>query len=391
MSRQASPNHFGKAIRPLFGLAEDIAHLNHGSYGATPREILGAQRAYQDEMEREPSGFMQTRLPALLRRSASVLAAYINADADQIALVENATTGVNAVIDSLAPTAADEILITNQTYGAVRNTVAHARARSGARLVDVDLPFPDPDDDAIVRAFSSGLSARTKLVIIDHVTSPTALVLPIAKLIAEARKTGAFILIDGAHAPGMIPLDLAEIDCDFYTGNCHKWLCAPKGCAFLWSGRRFLDQMHPPVISHGLGQGYLAEFDWIGTRDATAQCVLPETLAFLDRLGAPAITAHNHDLALSASAMLARAWGTRVGASQAYTGSMAMVELPIRRPATREGALEIRATLLESHKVQVPINALDGRYWARISAQIYNDMEDYQRLAGAVNTLTTPR
>jgi isopenicillin-N epimerase len=387
MPEPASPNHFGKAVRPLFGLAGDVAHLNHGSYGATPREVLLAQRAYQDELEREPSGFMQTRFPALLRRSAAALARQFNAQSDQIALVENATAGVNAVIGGLVLTPHDEILITDQTYGAVRNTVAHACARTGARLVSVTTPFPDPSDAAIVAAFAGGLSERTRLVIIDHITSPTAVLLPVEKLVAEARKTNARILVDGAHAPGMIDLDLSRIDCDFYTGNCHKWLCAPKGSGFLWTAAGYLEETHPPVISHGYGQGYVAEFDWTGTRDASAQFVVPDALAFLDRLGAADIRAHNHELAMSAATMLATAWNTRVGASKAHTGSMAMIELPVRGPATREGGLEIRARLLEQHKIQVPINALGGRYWARVSAQIYNDMEDYQRLERAVTAL----
>jgi isopenicillin-N epimerase len=387
MRRHGSDNRFGKAARPLFALAEGIAHLNHGSYGATPRELLAAQRVYQDEMEREPSGFMQTRFPALLRRAADALGTHINAAPDQIALVENATVGVNAVLGSLSLAPNDEILITDQTYGAVRNTVTHACARSGARLVTVDLPFPDPDDASIVAAVANGLSERTALAIIDHVTSPTALLLPVTELVAEARKTRARILIDGAHAPGMIPLDLKRIDCDFYTGNCHKWLCAPKGCGFLWTASAYLAQMHPVVISHGFGQGYHQEFDWIGTRDASAQFVLPEALAFLERLGEPDIRAHNHDLAISAAAMLADDWGTRLGASSAHTGSMAMIELPIATPATHEGAMEIRMMLLERDKVQVPINALGGRFWARISAQIYNHMDDYGRLAQAVKAL----
>lgn len=387
MSRAPTPNHFGKAVRPLFGLAEDIAHLNHGSYGATPREVLTSQRTYQDELEREPSGFMQTRFPALLRRSAHALAGFVNANADQIALVENATDGVNAVLGSLMLTPKDEILITDQTYGAVRNIVRHACARTGARLVDIELPFPDPDDTAIVAAFAGGLSERTRLVIIDHVTSPTALVLPVAKLVVEARKTNARVLIDGAHAPGMVPLDLSEIDCDHYTGNCHKWLCAPKGAGFLWTATAYLDETHPTVISHGYGQGYLAEFDWVGTRDASAQFVIPDALAFLDRLGAADIRAHNHDLVTRAAKMLAAAWDTRVGASDAHTGSMAMVELPLQGPATPERSLEIRAALLENHTVQVPVNALGGRFWVRISAQIYNEMDDYARLARAVRTL----
>lgn len=388
MPRPASRNHFGKAVRPLFALSEDVAHLNHGSYGATPREVIAAQRAYQDEMESEPSGFMQNRFPALMRRSAEAIGSTLNAKPSQIALVENATSGVNAVLQSLALEPGDEILITDQTYGAVRNTVLHARARTGARIVDVRLPFPDPTDEAIVNAFAAGLGPRTKLAIIDHVTSPTALILPIARMAAAARGTNARILIDGAHAPGMFPLDLSRIDCDHYTGNCHKWLCAPKGCGFLWTRDVYLGETHPTVISHGYGQGYEAEFDWTGTRDASAQFTLPDALAFLDRLGAVDIMEHNSDLAFSAAEMLATAWRTRIGAAREQTGSMAMIELPITGPATREGAKEIRDKLLLRHRVQVPINAIDGRYWTRISAQIYNEMEDYDRLAAAIGGMS---
>jgi isopenicillin-N epimerase len=380
-------NRYGKAVRPLFTLSDAVAHLNHGSYGATPREVTAAQRVFQDELESEPSGFMQRRFPVLLRDAARHLAAYLNTGTHQIAMVENATSGVNAVIQSLVLSKDDEVLITDQTYGAVRNTVIHACGRSGARLVDVALPFPDPSDDAIVGAFASGLSPRTKLVVVDHVTSPTALVLPVARMVAEARKTEARILIDGAHAPGMLPVDLAAIDCDHYTGNCHKWLCAPKGCAFLWTAPSFLDSTHPTVISHGHGKGYETEFDWVGTRDASAQFALPAALAFMERLGGADVMEHNRSLAFDAATLLAETWGTRTGASRDHFGSMAMIELPLTGTATRESGLAIRARLLDEHKVQVPINALGGRYWARISAQIYNEMEDYERLARAVRTI----
>lgn len=384
MQAIASSNQFGKAVRPLFGLDEDVAHLNHGSYGATPRAVSQAQRAYQDEMEREPSGFMQNRFPALMRQSAMALGAHLGASPEQIALVENATSGVNAVLQSLDLGPEDEILITDQTYGAVRNTVAHVHARTGARIVDIQLPFPDPTDDAIVATFAEGLSARTKLVIIDHVTSATALILPIKRIVAEVRRSDARILIDGAHAPGMFALDLASIDCDYYTGNCHKWLCAPKGCGFLWAKAAYLATTHPTVISHGYGQGYEAEFDWTGTRDASAQFALPDALGFLEQLGPADIMAHNRNLAFSAAEMLASAWETRIGAARGHFGSMAMIELPTNALATREGALEIRAALLENHRVQVPINEINGRYWTRISAHIYNEMEDYERLAAAL-------
>ena len=195
------------------------------------------------------------------------------------------------------------------------------------------------------------------------------------------------VLVDGAHGPGMLPVDLDKIGADFYAGNCHKWLCAPKGAGFLWTREAYIDETHPTVISHGYGQGYEAEFDWIGTRDASAQFAVPDALAFLDRLGAADIMEHNRDLALRAAAMLAAAWNTRIGADRDHTGSMAMIELPIAGPVSHEGALETRAILLERHGVQVPINAIDNRYWARISAQIYNEIEDYERLATAFTAL----
>lgn len=388
MPISTNSNQFGKAARSHFLLAEDVVHLNHGSYGATPHEILDVQRRWRDEMEREPSGFMHARFPALLRRAADALGGYINAEANQIALVENATTGVNAVLSSLEFQSGDEILITDQTYGAVRNTVAHVCRRGGARLVTVSLPFPNPDEAGVLRSFANGLSERTKLVILDHVTSPTALVLPVEKMAALARQTGALILIDGAHAPGMIQLDLETIDCDYYTGNCHKWLCTPKGCGFLWAREDRLDGLHPTVISHGHGNGFLAEFDWIGTRDGSAQFVLPDALAFRDRFGDTAVREYNHALVLTAADRLAASWMTRVGASDAFIGSMAMVELPVAGPVSPHRAHALRAELLKESRVQVPVNALRGRFWVRLSAQIYNDFDDYDQLDQAVRKLT---
>jgi isopenicillin-N epimerase len=240
----------------------------------------------------------------------------------------------------------------------------------------------------VLRSFADGLSERTKIAIIDHVTSPTALLLPVAKLASLGRNAGALVLIDGAHAPGMVLLDLTELDCDFYTGNCHKWLCAPKGCGFLWTADAHRNTLHPTVISHGYDKGFLAEFDWTGTRDASAQFVLPDALAFLDRFGHAAIREHNHALVVTAADMLATSWNTRVGATEPFIGSMAMVELPLPGPGTTHRALELRAQLLGRYRIQVPVNALRNRFWVRLSAHIYNVMEDYERLDQAVRGLT---
>lgn len=375
---------FGAPVRRLFQLEDGSIYLNHGSYGATPRAVTAAQRRWQDRLEAEPSRFMDREFRPGLRVAAERLAARLGVDGRAVAMVENATQAVNAILRSFSFRPDDEILITDQTYNAVKNTVRWVASRSGAKVVQVDLPFPAYSDDSLLEAFAAGLSARTRVAIIDHVTSPTALVLPVARMVAAAKDVGALALVDGAHAPGMMPLDLPAIAADWYTGNCHKWLFAPKGCAFLWAADGVRDTLHPTVISHGFGQGFVAEFDWVGTRDASAQLALPDALSFLDRFGAEAVARRNHDFVVAAGRRLAEAWGTEVGAPPGLTGSMVTVRLPDGLGDTQAHGLEMRRRLLEERRIQVPINALAGGLWARVSGQIYNDTADIDALAEAV-------
>ncbi|HEY9568777.1 MAG TPA: aminotransferase class V-fold PLP-dependent enzyme, partial [Thalassobaculum sp.] len=267
----SDPPAFGAAVRRLFQLEDGSIYLNHGSYGATPRAVTAAQRRWQERLEAEPSRFMEREFRPGLRVAAGRLAGRLGVDGRTVAMVENATQAVNAVLRSFGFRPGDEILVTNQTYNAVRNTVRWVAARSGARMVQVDLPFPAHSHDHLIEAFTAGLSERTRLAVIDHVTSPTALVLPLERMVAAVKDAGAFALVDGAHAPGMVPLDLPSTGADWYTGNCHKWLFAAKGCAFLWAADRVREALHPTVISHGFEQGFVTEFDWVGTRDASAQ------------------------------------------------------------------------------------------------------------------------
>jgi len=374
----------GAPARRLFQLEDGAVYLNHGSYGATPRVVTAAQRAWQDRLEAEPSRFMDREFRPGLRAAAERLSRHLGVDGDAVAMVENATQAINAVLRSLDLKAGDEILINDQTYNAVRNTVRWIASRSGAVVREIVLPFPAFSDDAVVDAFSRGLNDHTRLVLIDHVTSPTALVLPVARLAAAARDAGAQVLIDGAHAPGMLALDLPALGCDWYTGNCHKWLFAPKGCAFLWAADSVREILHPTVISHGYGQGFVAEFDWVGTRDASAQLALPDALDFLESLGVERVRAYNHELAVVAGERLADAWGTAVGAPAAMTGSMVTVRLPDGLGETPAEALALRRRLLDRHRIQVPINALAGGLWARVSAQVYNHIAEVDTLAEAV-------
>jgi isopenicillin-N epimerase len=376
-----SSNLFGRAIRDRFFLEDGIAFLNHGAYGATPRAVLAAADDWRRRMEAQPARFMQRELPGALRRAAAALAAFVGARGEDLVFVDNATTGVNAVLRSLALAPGDEVLTTTHVYGAVRMALQHICMTGGARLVEAEVPFPAAGEEQIVAAVAKGFSARTKLFVVDHVTSSTALIFPVARLVALAKSRGVRVLIDGAHAPGMLDLDIAALGADYYVGNCHKWLFAPKGCGFLWAARDARDGLHPAVISHGYGKGFLSEFDWTGTRDPGAWLAVVAALEFIAELGAAEIRDHNHALLLDAVRLLGDAWSTPAGGPPALLGAMATIRLPLPQEATQANAVALHVRLFERHGVEVPIVPFAGALWARISAQIYNDLDDYRRLA----------
>jgi isopenicillin-N epimerase len=352
--------------------------VNHGSYGATPRSVLAAQDAWRARMEAQPSRFMTRDLPGALRQAAAALAGFLGAEPDGLAFVTNATEGCNAVLRSLALRPGDEVLLLSHAYGAVRKTVGFMAAASGARVIEAPLPFPRPTAEAVLAALAAALGPRTRIAVLDHITSASALVLPIAAMVALCRARDVPVLVDGAHAPGQVPLDLRAIGADWYAGNAHKWLFAPKGCAFLYTAPAQRAETHPVVISHGLGQGYLAEFDWTGTRDPSAFLSIEAALAAHARLGGAALMARNRDLAAAAGARLAARLGTEVAALPAMQGAMATVRLPAAGDAAQALALRRRLTALGT---DAPVVALDGALWVRLSAQAYNQPDDYDRLA----------
>ncbi len=370
---------FGHAIRGEWMLDEDIVYLNHGSYGAAPRRVLAAQQRWRDALEREPARFMRDELPAALAAARRAVAGYLCADPDNLAFVENATAGVNAVVASCDFGPGDELVTTRHAYGAVRKTLAYHCGRRGARLIEVPLGFPPSDEDAIVGAVEAVLSRRTRLAVLDHVTS-SALVLPLERLAELCRERGVPLLVDGAHAVGMVPLDLERLAVDWYVGNAHKWLCAPKGAAFVWARSDRQADLHPPVISHGLGEGFLAEFDWQGTRDVSAWLSLPDAVVFRADLGDSRVRVYCHDLAGRAAALLAKSWQTECGTPPAMQGFMATVRLPGAAPATPAAGEAIRRALLHRHGIEALFMPLEGGLWARLSAQVYNELADYARL-----------
>jgi isopenicillin-N epimerase len=372
-------------VRDEWDLDPGFLTVNHGSFGATPRSVRDAQRAWQDRMERQPTRFMATVLPGALREAADTLGRFLNADGDDIVFTDNATTACNAVLRSLPLGRDDEILVLSHAYGAVRNAVRHVTGQAGAGITEADVGFPDTTADGLVAAVAAAITPRTRLAVIDHITSGSAIVVPAARIVAVCHAAGVPVLIDGAHAPGQIDLDLTDLDADWYTGNCHKWLCAPKGCAFLHARRDRQAGLHPGTISHGYEKGFLAEFDWTGTTDPSRFLAVTEAIAFHQRLGGAAMRARNRTLAAEGAALVARRLNTRTGATTTLSASMATVRLPVD-DCTPAHALAVRARLLAAG-TDSPVHALDGGLWLRVSAFAYNDIGDYERLADIVATV----
>ena len=375
---------FGRAALPLFALDSDAIFLNHGSFGAPPRAVLDAQGAIRARLEAQPVAFFVEEYPAAVRAAAARLAGFVGARGEDLAFVENATAGANAVLRSLSFAPGDEIATTTHCYGAVRQVLRHLEATTGAIVVEADPPWPARDAQSVAEAVEAAIGKRTRLVVIDHLASRSALIFPVERIVRAAKSVGARVLIDGAHAPGQLALDVAALGADWYVGNAHKWLLAPKGCGFLWAAVGARDGLHPPVISHDYGKGFPAEFDWIGTRDPSAWLAVGAAIDFVEGIGAARLRERNHALAVEAGAMLARAWGTQTGAAPEQFGSMATVRLPGAREASFESALALRARLWAEHRIEVMIMPFAGALWARVSAQIYNEAGDYARLAAAV-------
>jgi isopenicillin-N epimerase len=369
-------------------LDPEIIFLNHGSYGALPKTVWAEQDRWRQRMEWRPTFFMTNELPQAMREVAGRLAGFLGGDGKDFALIENATAGCNTVLNSLHFSGGDEILLTDHGYPAVRNAAEHVASRAGARVVEVSVPFPVNDPTQVIEAVASKLGARTRLVILDHVTSPTAIIFPVRELSSLCSAAGARVLIDGAHGPGMLSLDIPSIGADWYVGNCHKWLMAPKGSAFLWVNPARQADLHPLVISHGYRQGFTAEFDWTGTRDPSAWLAVPAAVDFHNRIGGPTLRERNAQLARESAALLAKRWKTERGSADLLTGSMAAIRLPIKDVATKERAEGLRSQLFEVHRIEVAITVFADSLWARISAQAYNEPADYERLAQAFQPLT---
>jgi isopenicillin-N epimerase len=370
---------FGRALRRKFRLESGVDFLNHGSFGAAPVEVLDAAARWREQMEANPDHFLRDVLPDALRNAARDLGRLIGADGDDLVFVDNATTAINAVLRSLDFKPGDEILINSQSYGAVRQAVRYVCERTGAKAVEPQVTIPVDGPEQLAHAISD----RTRLVIVDHNSSPTGLVWPVEQIVAAARERAALVLVDGAHAPGQLELDVPALGADWYTGNCHKWLYAPRGCAFLWSRADRKTMVHPLAISHGYSKGFTEEFDWPGTRDFSSWLAVSAGLRFFEEAGPAAVRRYCRELAASAADKIARAWRQPLAGPPAMHASMMAIRLPEawqHAGATRESARRLQSEFIDRHRIAVAIMPIDGALWARISAQIYNSPEDYHRL-----------
>ena len=381
-----------------------VTFLNHGSYGACPEPVLASQGAWRDRLESEPVRFMERILPDALADARQRIGAFIGADPAGLAFVSNATSGVNTVLRSLQFEPGDELLTNDHEYNATLNALATIAERDGARVVVAHIPLPIAGADGARAAILDAVTPRTRLALISHITSPTALVLPIAEIVAALDARGVDTIVDAAHAPGMVPLDVDALGAAYWTGNGHKWLCGPKGAAMLWVRADRRERIHPLVVSHGANEPldgrarFRLEFDWTGTSDPTGALALADAIDWMaaqDPGGWPAIMAANHALALAGRDRLATVLGlglTPIAPDQ-MTGSMAALRLPgaMDEPTARA----LQRALLDEDGIEVPIMPWPVRAarppgggpaipLIRVSAQRYNEPADYDRLAEAL-------
>jgi len=374
-----------------FLLRPDVAFLNHGSFGACPKPVFDTYQAWQRELEAEPVEFLGRRSGGLLADARKVLGTYVGADAEDLVFVTNATYGVNIVARSLDLGPGDEVLTTDHEYGACDRTWKFICGTRGARYVKTPIPLPLPSDDEIVERLWAGVNERTKVIYMSHITSPTAITLPVGEICKRAREAGILTVIDGAHAPGQVELNLEKLGADFYTGNLHKWLCAPKGSGFLYARRDRQALLNPLIVSWGWESEtpgpsqFIDHFTWLGTADPSAYLSVPAAIEFQRQWNWPRVREACHALAVAGRRRLEEVTGMPTLSPESNYVQMCSIELPA-------GSIEKLGTrLFDEYKVEVPLTRWDNREFLRISIQAYNSVEDVDRLVDALERLISDK
>jgi len=380
------------SLKSQFALNPDIIHLNHGSFGASPIPVLEAFHNWQLRMEAEPVRFLARDLWGYLAHARQELGNYLNAPSSSLAFIPNATYGVNIVARSINLNPGDEILGTNHEYGACQKTFEHICRTTSAlyRIQPISVPVNSAEE--IIDELWRGVTKNTKLIFISHISSPTAIHFPTTEICHRAREAGILTLIDGAHAPGQINVNLREIDADFYTGNCHKWMLGPKGSGFLYTRPELQEMIEPLVVSWGwqadpefsTGAQYLDHLQWMGTDDPSAFLAVPAAINFMKQNNWPVIQRGCQQLLFSAVQKLERQFNianlSKIG--DRYSQQMAAIELPAHLPMGT-----VKATLYEKYNIEVPCYQWEGKNIIRVSIQAYNTAEDIEKLVAALDQI----
>lgn len=375
------------SYKDLFLLDPNVVFLNHGSFGATPRPVFKAYQKWQRELERQPVEFLGRKAGELMQAARTSLGTYLHTAADNLVFVTNATHGLNIIAHSLDLGPEDEVLASDHEYGALDRTWRFLAGKHGFKYINIPIPLPVTRDDDFVSAFFERVSSHTRVIFLSHITSPTALIFPVQAICERARAMGILTVIDGAHAPGQIPLNLDALGADFYSGNLHKWLCAPKGSAFLFAAPHVQHLVEPLIVSWGWESDHPSEsrfvdiLEWAGTRDISPFLATPDAIDFQERHDWAGVRARCHRLALETQRQITQLTGLPAlnGADDHWFAQMATSPLPEK---TDLDALKVR--LYDQYHIEVPLNAWKDRKLIRYSYQAYNDENDVTALLTAL-------
>jgi isopenicillin-N epimerase len=375
---------FGRQILPEWFFGTELTFLNHGAYGAVPRLVFAAQEHWRQKLERQPVEFIDEVLSSELTIAGDQLSRHIGASSGHLAFACNTSEAISGVAHSLTWAPGDEVLVTDHTHSGVFNIFSYLCSRAGAKLRKVVLPWPVNSVCQIIDAIKPYLSERVRLAVFDHVSSRHSVVMPLKRLVSMCHARGISVLVDGAHAPGMLKLQTSEIGADWYVGNCHKWLLAPRGSAFLVTQPEKQLMTHPAVISTTFGQSFWSEFAWTGTRDPSSWLSVPAALEFWRGLGVREGRRYMCSLADWAGDQLVSDWGTERGAAGNLTGAMITVRAPEKQSSKSLTPKVLHDWLLREHNIEVPVYSFDDSLWLRISVHVYNNEADIMQLSQAL-------
>ncbi|RLS92527.1 MAG: aminotransferase class V-fold PLP-dependent enzyme [Planctomycetota bacterium] len=384
-----APAPLGHDLGALFPWDKSYTFLNHGSFGSSPYEVLAAQTAWRMEIEARPIEMLGRRVSQLLAPARAAVGKFVGVDPARLGFVVNATEGVNAVLRSIAWQRGDEIVVIDHVYNAMRQSIRRLADECGVVLREIVVPLPVAGPHEFADAIDAACNANTRMVLIDHITSPTALLIPVAQIVKRARARGILTLVDGAHAPGSIALSVDEIDADAYTANLHKWCCAPKGSAFLAVRGDLAARVHPLATSHPYHTGFVAEFDWQGTRDISPWLTTPAALAFFERFGWDNVRAHNHAMATWTQLFLCETWSATPLSplDGSMLASMAAVRIPAATQARFASPELLQACLYDMHRIEIPVIDWKGAWHVRVSCHLHTTPAMVERLACVILAL----